>query len=201
MKVIDVSVPLFEHSITWPGINDTRARYYQRGSYLETNVHTGTHIDAPSHVLKDGKTVDQLDLQVMDGMGYVADVCNVPLITAQVLSSIPHLPIKIRRLLLKTDNSEFWGTGEFNENFVGLSTCAAKWIVDRGIQLIGIDYLSIEPYDSGNEVHRILLTNDVIILEGLNLSKVAASMYHITCLPLPLVGLEGAPARVVVKPW
>ncbi|HEY5649143.1 MAG TPA: cyclase family protein, partial [Nitrospiria bacterium] len=106
-----------------------------------------------------------------------------------------------QRLLIRTRNSELWenNDGTFRENFTALTRDAAQWVVDRGIRLVGIDYLSIQRYQDDPETHRILMRAGTVIIEGLDLSGVAAGIYELICLPLRLEGAEGSPARVVLR--
>jgi arylformamidase len=169
-------------------------------SGLDCGLHTGTHVDAPWHFLEDGSTVEQLPLDAMIGEAFVAYVPDVDAIAADTLARLM-LPKGTTRLLLHTRNSDLWKTGvkEFREDFVALTSDATKWLVDRGIRLIGVDYLSVSRYGDGPQIHQILLRAGVIIVEGLNLSGVEPGKYELICLPLRLHGAEGAPARAVLK--
>jgi len=208
-KIIDVSVSLQEGMVVWPGSKGFRLRQtmcLERGhaanvSQLDCDVHIGTHVDAPRHFLKDGATVEQLPMDILIGPAVVAYLPEVHTITVSVLNDLV-LPAGTKRLLLRTSNSELWAAGvsEFREDFVALTAEAATWVVDRGIRLIGVDYLSVQRYEDNPGVHQILLGRGVIIIEGLNLSNVLPGSYELICLPLKLVGAEGAPARAVLRP-
>jgi arylformamidase len=166
---------------------------------ISFSVHTGTHIDAPLHFLATGSSVDQAPLNVLIGSVVVVDLSDVEVITAQTLQTL-NLPSRTERLLIRTRNSELWRHATaFQPNFVALTADAAEWVVEQGIRLIGIDYLSIQRFDDGPETHIVLLRAGVVILEGLDLSQVLAGEYELFCLPLKLQGIEGAPARVVLK--
>jgi arylformamidase len=117
-----------------------------------------------------------------------------------VLESLA-LPADVQRLLLKTRNSLLWRSGiqEFDPNFVALTAEAAQWVVDRGMAVVGIDYLSIQRFADGPATHQILLGAGVVVIEGLDLSQVEPGNYELFCLPLKLKGVEGAPARVILK--
>lgn len=208
-KYIDVSVSVSSDLPCWPGSPDVqfeRSLDLDKGDIatdttLRFSVHTGTHVDAPSHFIKGGNTVNQLNLDVLMGEAYVAVFPDeVESITADLLNNLP-LPDQTRRLLLRTRNSHFWKTkgSEFQTNFVGLTADAGQWIVDQGIELIGIDYLSVQRYFDGPETHQILLRANVIIIEGLDLTSVSQGIYELICLPLKLQGLEGAPARTILR--
>jgi arylformamidase len=172
-----------------------------RASSLSFSLHTGTHIDAPLHHLPDGGDVDGLDLASLIGPVAVIDVGDVEHVTADVLED--QLGMKApNRLLVKTLNSAGWfGATEFNPDFVAFTRDAAEWIVERGIRLVGVDYLSVQSYHDGDpDVHVILLEAGVVILEGLDLSGVvAARPYELLCLPLRIRGAEGGPCRAVLR--
>lgn len=209
MTYIDVSVDISSELPIWPGspaIRFERSLALDSGDIandttLNFSVHTGTHIDAPLHFLPHGKSVDQISLDTLIGPAYLAEIPNhVDAITATVLENLA-LPHDIQRLLLKTRNSNLWtlGTQQFEPSFVALTADAAQWVADRGIAVIGIDYLSIQRFYDGPETHQILLGAEVVVIEGLNLSQVRSGQYELFCLPLKLKGIEGAPARVILK--
>jgi arylformamidase len=208
-KYIDISVPVSPSLPCWPGspaIQFERSLDLEKGDIatdttLRFSVHTGTHIDAPLHFLSDGKSVDQIPLEVLIGPVYVTEVpAQVEAITVNVLESLA-LPADVQRLLLKTRNSLLWRSGiqEFDPNFVALTAEAAQWVVDRGMAVVGIDYLSIQRFADGPATHQILLGAGVVVIEGLDLSQVEPGNYELFCLPLKLKGVEGAPARVILK--
>lgn len=206
--IIDISLPLTSDMPIWPG--DKKLSLFQTKSLekgdscnvsdLQCGVHVGTHIDAPRHFLDNGKNIDEIDLDVLVGSTIVGYLPKVDIIERSDLENLD-LPDNIERLLLRTKNSELWKNNvkEFKKDFVALAPDAAQWIVDRGIKLVGIDYLSIAPYEEGLDTHRILLEVDIVILEGLNLADVSPGNYKLTCLPLFLVGSEGSPARAILQ--
>lgn len=169
-------------------------------SRLDCDVHIGTHVDAPWHFLEDGATVEQLPLDIMIGPATVAYLSEVSAVHASDLADLA-LPQGTKRLLLRTRNSELWAAGvtEFREDYVALAADAARWLVDQGIRLIGVDYLSVQRYKDSPLTHQILLVAGVIIIEGLNLANVQPGAYELICLPLRLVGADGAPARAVLR--
>lgn len=208
MRFLDISVPLRPGIPVWPGsmgIRTTRTMQLEAGdranvTHLDCDVHVGTHVDAPIHFLSDGPSVETMPLHVLIGRAVVAYFPQVDEITANALEGLA-LEIGTERLLLRTRNSKLW-TGEdsrFDPSYVALTVDAARWIVDRGIRLVGIDYLSIQRYQDGPKTHQILLGANVIILEGLNLAEVAPGTYELVCLPLKIVGADGAPARAVLR--
>ena len=169
-------------------------------SRLDCDVHIGTHVDAPRHFLKSGRTVEELSLDTLIGPAVVAYFPDIGVISAHDLASLA-LALDTRRLLLRTRNSELWAAGvtEFREDFVALTANAARWVVNHSIRLIGVDYLSVQQYGGSPLTHRTLVKAGVIILEGLNLANVQPGTYELICLPIPLVGAEGAPARAVLR--
>jgi len=120
----------------------------------------------------------------------------VDLITVEILRELPK--INASRLLFKTRNSQFWGIRDFQQDFVALEASAAQWLVDQGVQLVGIDYLSIAPFNDPVPTHKILLSNNVVIIESLDLRSVEPGLYTLICLPLKLMGREAAPARAIL---
>ena len=169
-------------------------------SLLTLSAHIGTHVDAPSHLIPGGKTVDALDLGVMVGRARVVEFDAPGTITAEFFEGITNLGAD-ERILLKTRNSSLWEKREFTQDYVGLSVDAADWLIDKGFKLVGIDYLSIDaPGNVDLPVHRALLTNDVVVVESLNLEQVPEGHYQLVCLPMKVGGSEGAPARVILLP-
>jgi arylformamidase len=209
MQIYDVSLTISPDLPVWPGdpaVSLERIQKMEEGAnanvtQMSLGAHVGTHVDAPYHFLGgDSPTVEQLSLNLLTGRAYVLHVPDeVDLITAEVLVKA-EIPSRTRRLLFKTRNSSFWAKKEtnFQTGFVGLSPDAAQFIVEKGIRLVGIDYLSIAPFKQGRPTHRILLEAGVVILEGLNLSAVSPGRYSLYCLPLKLAGSDGAPARAIL---
>ena len=203
MKVYDVSVPLRADMPTYAGEPGPRLDFpsrLSRGdaftiSTLSLGSHTGTHVDAPSHFLDGAPGVDNLPLDALVGPAYVAEFGGDTHITAADLDSMA-IPGDCQRVLFKTRNGRFWDDSEFHTDFIALAPDAARSLADRGIRLVGIDYLSIEQFQaSPHEVHEMLLAGGVVILEGLDLRRVASGGYFLVCAPLNVVGAEGAPAR------
>ncbi len=203
----DISLPISPATIVWPGDSGVAFTPVSRVSAGDTasvtslalGTHAGTHVDAPSHFLADGATVDTLDLQVLVGPAFVATIEGASALTAEALDRAD-IPADITRLLLRTDNTDraLLQQSVFHENFVAVTPDGAEWLVRRGIRLVGIDYLSIAPFDDGVEPHRILLSAGMIIVEGLDLRSVPTGHYEFVCLPLKLAGLDGAPARAIL---
>ncbi len=207
MRTYDITLTISPDMPVWPG--DTPPRLTRTGSIAQggssntseicMSVHTGTHVDAPDHFLDNGHTIEKLSLETMVGRAYVLHLPDVDVITAAVLSQA-EIPPRTRRLLFKTRNSEYWARGEkkFQTDFVALSVDAAELLVDRNVKLIGVDYLSVAPYTKGAAVHQILLKAGVVVVEGLDLSRVSQGRYTLHCLPLKLAGSDGAPARAML---
>jgi arylformamidase len=207
MRIYDVSVPLSAALPAWPGdpaikIQEWRTLANGDGanvSLLHFGAHSGTHVDAPAHFIEGAKKVDALDLEALIGEAEVIEVpadCRV--IDEGMVST------NSARVLFKTRNSKFWtgDSADFRTDFTYLSLAAAQKLAGQGVKLVGIDYLSIEQFGSkGHETHRALLSREVVILEGLNLSDVPAGKYELICLPLLLRGQlgDGAPARAVLR--
>jgi arylformamidase len=165
---------------------------------LSFGSHTGTHIDAPAHLLADGMTVDEIPLTRLIGPSLVVDLtAHDGEVDAGLLKK---LPLKGEsRLLFHTRNSKLWEHPGFVEEYAALTPAAATYLVALGVQLVGIDYLSVEHSRSQGEVHRILLEAGVVILEGLNLTAVERGEYELICLPLKISGGDGAPCRAVLR--
>lgn len=211
MTIFDISVPLDQGLPAWPGSMGMRLERICRMengdqanvSNLTCDVHTGTHIDAPAHFIPGGNTVEQIPLDVLIGETIVADLPTVSIITPSDLAGL-ELPPGTKRLLLRTKNSKLWKDygNEFCPHFAALTIESAQWVVRKGIKLLGIDYLSVEPFmESTQQTHITLLSAGVVILEGLNLSQVIPGTYELICLPLKLVDAEGAPARSILRSY
>jgi arylformamidase len=207
MHTYDISLTIKPDMPTWPGdpkVEMVQIMNIENGddanvTQISFCVHTGTHVDAPRHFLAKGKSVDSLVLKTLTGRAFVLYLPDADLITAKVLEEA-ELPPRTRRVLLKTRNSEFWAQGErqFRDDYVAVSPDGAQYLVDRGVQLVGVDYLSVAPFDDAKRTHQILLEAGVIILEGLDLSRVSDGRYNLYCLPLKIFGADGAPARAIL---
>ena len=211
MPIYDVTVPLSNELPTYPGDPGVEIRDWltlanggaANVSILNFGAHTGTHVDAPAHFIEGAAKVESLDLEILIGEAEVVAVpkdCRV-IDEGFVMSNCPP---GAERILFKTRNSNFWSEPqpEFHTDFTYLDLKAAQTLTERGVKLVGIDYLSIERFASENhETHRALLSRGVVILEGLNLSEVPAGRYELICLPLRLRSNkgDGAPARVVLR--
>lgn len=206
MKIYDITFAVSDKLPKWPGsVGYSVTKHLvmpdavNNLSSIQMDCHLGTHLDAPSHFVHLGKSVEELDLEVLLGDVYVISIPNTDRITSLDLDNAD-IPLSCKRLLIKTDNQSYWDAGltEFQENFCALDASAAIWLVERKIRLVGIDYLSIQKYQDGPRTHQIFLENNVVIVETLKLGEVVTGWYELICLPLKLEGLEGAPARVIL---
>jgi arylformamidase len=197
VEIVDVSVPIRPGMPIWPGDPELEVGLAEAiADGAEANVtrlalgaHTGTHVDAPVHFLDGEAGVEAVALDALVGPCVVVEVEDVD-------GEIPAtaVPAGSERVLFKTRNSELWEHDGFVDGSVCLSAGAAEEVVRRGIRLVGIDYLTI----GGADAHRILLAAGVVPVEGLDLRAVEPGAYRIVCLPLKLVGSDGAPARTVL---
>jgi len=167
-------------------------------SELRTSAHTGTHMDAPLHYLEGASSIDTMPISATAGRARVIEIRDRHLIRISELE--PQHPAKGERLLFKTANSRlFWKTSEFQQDFVHIPPDTARYLAERGVLTIGVDYLSVGNAQNGDETHRILLGAGVWIIEGLNLDHVTPGDYELICLPLKIEGGDGAPARAVLR--
>jgi arylformamidase len=197
VKIIDITRPLSEGILIYPGDTPPVFRQENHGQYLisglHLSTHTGTHIDAPVHYLKTGNTIDTIPLSHVMGTCRVLDVTRAG--TSITANHLRGRLDGIGRLLLKTS---FSGKDRFDENYPSLTADAAHLITGCNMKCVGIDSPSIESYECDGTVHRELLSHGCIIIELLDLSNVEEGDYTMVALPLRLTGLDGSPARVVL---
>lgn len=203
-KYIDISWPITQNMTSYkdskPVVvthNKTIEKDGVEDSTITMNLHTGTHVDAPSHFIAGGKTINQLPLEQMNGPCRVLDLTHVK---EKIMAAdlVPHDLQKGERILLKTRNSARGPEESFDYNFVYVSADAAAFITKSGVCLVGIDALGIERNQHGHETHTTLFKGGVIIVEGLRLEEVAPERYDLILLPLALVALQAAPARAIL---
>ncbi|HSF79946.1 MAG TPA: cyclase family protein [Anaerolineales bacterium] len=208
MRIYDISLTISPQLPVWPGdpkVVIQRVSKIEEGadcnvSRLEIGAHVGTHVDAPYHFLGgDAHTVEYLSLKDLSGRVYLLHLPDTDLITGDMLKKAD-IPPRTRRVLFKTRNSDYWANqlADFQPDFVGVSADAAHYLVERGIKLVGVDYLSVAPFNASIPTHKILLEAGVIIVEGLDLSNVSPGRYTLHCLPLKLANSDGAPARAIL---
>lgn len=208
MEIYDISLTITNGMVVWPGdpqVRLERVSKIEEGAHanvssLQMSVHTGTHLDAPYHFVHGAKTIDALPLEVLIGpvqVVYIAD--EVDLITADVIKAAG-ISAGTSRVLFKTRNSAYWlkAIQTFEKDFVAVSADGAQLLVEMGIRLVGIDYLSIAPFNDGVPTHQILLKNEIVVLEGINLTGIPAGSYSLICLPPKLGGSDGSPARAIL---
>ena len=204
---IDASVPISDSMVHWPGDPAVKIKHLSdmdQGddytvSHISMMVHTGTHMDAPLHFTKSKTGMDKMPLDATVGKTRVIEIHSKDYITPEELR--PHRLRKGERLLFKTRNSKSrWDRKPFNKKFIPLSIDAARFLAERKIKTLGVDYLSIGEYD-GNvvEVHRTILKAGIWVIEGLDLSKIEPGDYEMICLPLKIVKSDGAPARAILR--
>lgn len=207
MKVHDISAALRDDLPTWPGEKGMKRTLAASqpddpatASHLSFGAHSGTHVDAPVHFLAGAGGIEAFSPDVFVGACFVADMRHVTdLITADDLDQAG-VPEDVPRVLALTPNSGWSQTDtSFRRDYVAFDASAARWCVDRGIRLLGNDYLSIETFDAeGHPVHKTLLGAGVAVLEGLDLAGVSPGVYHLMALPVLIPGSDGAPARAVL---
>lgn len=201
---IDISVPVSEKMAVFA--YEQKPRFERRASMergdmgnnstIHMGIHTGTHLDAPRHGIIDGKTIDKMPLSDAIGPARVIEINDIEAVKAKELRNYQFK--RGERVLFKTINSaRCWKTDEFVPDFVYIAADAAQILVDSGVKLVGIDYLSV---GGPPETHKIFLGGGIWLLEGLDLSAAKAGSYNLLCLPLKLIGVEGSPVRAALQP-
>ena len=204
---MDISVPLRSGMVHWPDnppVDIERAMDMNRGdvcnvSKMSLGVHTGTHMDAPIHFLANGIGIDQMPLTAALGRARVIEIADPVSIKPGEL--VAHSIQRGERILFKTLNSpRCWQTDDFVEDFVYVSHEAAQYLAAIGAQTVGVDYLSVGgAHIDGPQTHQALLEAGIWIIEGLNLAQAQPGIYDLICLPLRIVGGDGAPARAMLR--
>lgn len=205
-RLVDVSVLLAPGVPTYPGnpefeltpVHRLAAGDSSNNSRLVMGTHTGTHVDAPRHFFDDRPGVDSLPLELLIGRSRVIDLPHRGGITEAHLAAAGLR--EDLRVLLRTPNSALWNSHDgFHTEYTYLTEGGAKFLVDQGVKVVGVDYLSVEQFHSGHHrTHRTLLERGIVIVEGLDFSGIKPGKYAFCCLPLRLEGLDGAPARAVL---
>jgi arylformamidase len=208
-RIIDVSLPIGPDLLVWPG--DPPVEVVPRlrlaagdpanVSELRMGTHTGTHVDPPNHFVEGTTGIDLVRLELLYGPAVVADARHLDRPIEPADLDALGLPEGAERVLLRTANSELWRhlPVAFPDVYACLTPEAARWVVERGIRLIGLDFLSVEAKGAeGHPVHHTLLENGVVIIEGLNLGEVDPGNYTLSCMPLRIVDGDGGPARAIL---
>lgn len=196
MEIIDISVPIRTGMVIYPGDPEVRLERASsiadgasaNNSRLDMGVHSGTHVDAPVHFIEGAAGTEDLPLEILNGP---CEVVAVPRLDSSAVEAVPR---GTQRVLFKSPNSELWALDRFPDEFERFDRAAAKSLVERGVKLVGVDYLSV----GDHEAHHILLGAGVVPVEGLDLRGVEPGSYELHCLPLRLVGSDGAPARAIL---
>ena len=205
-KLIDISVAIDEQMVCWPETATPKIDYKKsltqgdstndRNIYI--NLHTGTHMDAPNHFIKDGNTIENICLDNCCGRVYVLDI-EENVINKEVIDRHKEIFKAYSKVLFKTKNSSL-SKDKFDYGFAAFDVSGAKAVLEYDIELIGIDYLSVQKYgDENNEVHILLLGNNIVLLENIDLSQVNEGEYELFAFPLKIMGVEGAPVRAVLR--
>lgn len=204
---MDISVPVRNGMVQWPGdppFHIERATDQEKGdaatvSRMSLGVHTGTHMDAPLHFIRNARSIDTIPLDATVGPARVIAIGDTKWIRPEEL--LPHAVSAGERILFKTANSDHcWDSDRFDENFVFISQGAARYLAARRVRSIGVDYLSVGGFhQDGTETHEALLGAGIWIIEGLNLRGVEPGQYEMICLPLKLMGADGSPARAILR--
>jgi arylformamidase len=205
---IDISVTVHDDMVHWPGdppVHITLAKAMKDGccanlTQLNMSAHTGTHMDAPRHYLERGASMEQMPLSAGMGTARVIVIEDEHEISrAELIRSSPEPG---ERLLFRTRNSDTdWENGAFMPNFIALSVAAAHYLAECKVRTVGVDYLSVGGFHSdGTAIHRALLEAGIWIIEGLKLRHAPAGNHELICLPLKIMGADGAPARAVLRP-
>jgi len=204
---IDISVPLRNGMVTWPGdapFERSPTLQISSGaqcnlSQISTATHIGTHMDAPLHYLPGAAGIDTMPISASIGRARVIEIHDPEVI--RTLELEPHHLAKGERVLFKTGNSRHcWKTDHFQKKYIHIEPEAARFLGERRVQTVGVDYLSVGAFDNGGPLtHRILLEAGIWIIEGLQLEHVEPGEYELVCLPLKIMGSDGAPARAVLR--
>ena len=205
-RIYDISTPVRNGGVVYPGnpeIGIEPQQAISRGaganvSSVALGSHTGTHVDAARHFFDDGQTVDRIPLERLIGPAILLAFEDA-LMSVGAADLQKHDIGEHTRVLLKTRNSSLLGRDDFVKDYTYLAPDGAEYLVQRGVELVGIDYYSIEQFHSGHHrTHLTLLEKDTVIVEGLDLSEAPPGEYQLVCLPLRLAGLDGAPARAIL---
>ncbi len=205
MKLYDISLSLSANTVRWVTARPfelIERKRMSRGdsnnsSSINTSAHAGTHVDAPFHFVPDGCSIEELPLELFIGPARVCAVEPTSQITASDIAGLKLAGEK--RVLLKTRNSSLLHQPTYDPSFVAFAVDGAKALVDLGVQLVGLDYLSVARADEQVPVHRAFLDHGIVLLEGIDLSEVPPGRYELIAPPVKLAGSDGAPCRAVLR--
>ncbi|HZW38718.1 MAG TPA: cyclase family protein [Ignavibacteriaceae bacterium] len=205
-KYIDITAPIKNGMVHWPGDPDVEIKKIQDMSKgdkanvtsISMSAHTATHADAPKHFINSGIDISKVDLNAFIGKAKVIHIKDAHIINAQELKS--YSIDEGDRLLFRTNNSDKnWSEENFNDDYVYVSVDAANYLVEKKVLTVGVDYLSVAEKGNGEEVHQILLKNNITVIEGLYMPDVNPGEYELISLPLKIDGSDGAPVRAILK--
>jgi arylformamidase len=208
MRTYDITLTISPDLIVWPDdppVELSRISSIADGdeanvTRIQMAVHTGTHIDAPCHFIEGADSVEDVSIDMLTGRAYVLHVDDdVDLITKELLEN-SSIPPRTKRVLFRTRNSHHWNSPHttFDREYVALDSEGAAYMIQRGVKLVGVDYLSVAPFTDTVPTHQTLLEAGIVVVEGLDLSQVAQGRYTLYCLPLKIEGADGAPARAIL---
>ncbi len=206
LKLIDITRPIFAQMAVWPGATATQINSkftIENNGFIDSdlllNIHAGTHIDAPKHFIKNGRSVDQISMNKLIGKCFVYENMSLSHVNAKDLERAK-IPANTKKLLIKTANSSRPIDACFNQHFLAITEDAATWIANTKIHFVGIDGPSIQAFDAkSNKTHTELLQKEVVIAENLNLREIKSGNYYLSLYPLAIKGAEGAPARAFLS--
>ncbi len=207
MNIIDISVPVRQGKMPiWPGNPGLEMRFHASFEAGDSvclteavfGAHTGTHLDAPMHYLPGAGGIETLPLETLAGPARVIEIENPERVSAEELKT-KNLS-GATRFLIKTRNSENrWWEKPFDPHFCHMTREAAQLLLENGMALLGVDYLSVDAPKSGGPVHLLLMPEGVVLLEGLNLANAPEGDYELIALPALFTGRDGAPARAILR--
>ena len=205
-RIYDVSLTIHPGMLVWPGdlpvnvgvINSIEKGDSSNLSALHMGSHSGTHVDAPRHFIAGARGVDSMKPEVLLGKARLFQLPDAQRLDGSLFKNLDLRGVT--RLLLGTRNSIMLGKPGFDLNYVSVTEDGARYLVERGIELLGVDYLSVEEFHKeGHAVHKTLLRAEIVVIEGLDLSKVPGGDYELICAPLKVKDADGAPARVFLR--
>jgi arylformamidase len=208
MDWLDISVPIRDGMMTFegdPAVHLERAQSMADGaicnvSRLDFGLHSGTHIDAPIHFIDGAAGIETVDLDALIGPVFVVDATGLDGSFDRAAIDRLAIPPETERLLFRSRNTALWDKPGFDTSFVAVTGDGAAALVERGLRLVGADYLSIAPFDEPIPTHQTLLRAGIVIVEGLDLRTIEPGWYDLICLPLLIPGSDGGPARAIVRP-